>query len=137
MQETRERERVEVETAIYVLWGVDESLRGGKITSISIKGCFIQTKTEAVAGQAISIHVRLPTERWLILTGDVIHVLRRVGFGVQFKELAEDERGMLELLVEYYSHDPAIVASVVCEDEQPRRDVLRIKGRKVQTTPAP
>src|SRR5215210_7923979 len=94
MEDSREAERVEIDTAIYILWGVDESLRGGKITSLSTRGCFVQTKSEAEAGQLISIRNRLPTERWMLLEGEVKHVLKRVGFGVEFTGLAKGDADM-------------------------------------------
>jgi PilZ domain len=135
MQDLREAERVEIDTAIYILWGTDESLRGGKITSLSTKGCFVQTRSEATAGQLISIRIRLPTERWMLLEGRIRHVLKRVGFGVQFTQMAEGDAGMLDLLVEYFGDDAQVVAAVLCEDNGARRSVQRIKGGRVLVGP--
>jgi hypothetical protein len=135
MEYSREAERVEIDTAIYILWGVDESLRGGKITSLSTRGCFVQTKSEATAGQRISIRIRLPTERWMLLEGEVRHVLKRVGFGVRFAELSEGDAGMLGLLVEFYRDESQIVSGVLCDDEDARRNVQRIKGGRVLIGP--
>jgi hypothetical protein len=135
MQDSREAERVEIDTAIYILWGADDSLRGGKITSLSTKGCFVQTRSEASAGQMISIRIRLPTERWMLLAGQVRHVLRRVGFGVQFTPMAADDAGMLDLLVEYFGDDAQVVSGILCEDNGQRRNVQRIKGGRVLVGP--
>ncbi|HEX8775187.1 MAG TPA: PilZ domain-containing protein [Pyrinomonadaceae bacterium] len=135
MEDSREAERVEIDTAIYILWGADESLRGGKITSLSTRGCFVQTKSEAEAGQLISIRIRLPTERWMLLGGEVKHVLRRVGFGVQFAELSEGDAGMLGLLVEFYRDETQIVSGVLCDEGDARRNVQRIKGGRVLVGP--
>jgi hypothetical protein len=139
MEELREAERVEIDTAIYILWGGADSLRGGKITSLSKKGCFIQTRSEALSGQMIEIRIRLPTERWMMLEGEVKHVLRRVGFGVQFTGLAEGDASMLDLLVDYYRDDSEIVSGLLCaedEDGSPRRkDIQRIKGGRVLVGP--
>ena len=133
MEDLREAERVEIDTAIYILWGTDESLRGGKITSLSIKGCFIQTRSEASEGQMIAIRIRLPTERWMLLEGEVKHVLKRVGFGVQFTGLARGDAGMLTLLMDYFCDDAQIVSGVLCEEDAARRskDIKRIKGGRV------
>lgn len=139
MEELREAERVEIDTAIYILWGGEDSLRGGKITSLSKKGCFIQTRSEALSGQRIKIRIRLPTERWMMLEGEVRHVLRRVGFGVQFTALAEDDACMLDLLVDYYRDESEIISGLLCEDDdeaaKPRRDIPRIKGGRVLIGP--
>jgi hypothetical protein len=137
MEESREAERVEIDTAIYILWGGEDSLRGGKITSLSKKGCFIQTRSEALAGQMIKIRIRLPTERWMMLAGQVRHVLRRVGFGVQFTELDEGDASMLALLVDYYRDDSEIFSGLLCEegDATRRKDIARIKGGRVLIGP--
>lgn len=135
MEYSREAERVEIDTAIYILWGVDESLRGGKITSLSTRGCFVQTKSEAEAGQLISIRIRLPTERWMLLEGVVRHVLKRVGFGVQFAELSEGDAGMLGLLVEFYRDETQIISGILCDEGETRKDVQRIKGGRVLVGP--
>ncbi|HEV2912294.1 MAG TPA: PilZ domain-containing protein [Pyrinomonadaceae bacterium] len=136
MEYSRETERVEIDAAIYILWGTGESLRGGKITSLSTRGCFVQTRSEAVAGQTISIRIRLPTERWMLLEGEVKHILRRVGFGVQFTEMSEGDAGMLALLVDYFRDDAQIVSGQLCEDEvAPSKDVTRIKGGRVLVGP--
>ncbi len=136
MEDLREAERVEIDTAIYILWGTDESLRGGKITSLSIKGCFIQTRSEAASGQMISIRIRLPTERWMLLEGEVVHVLKRVGFGVEFTGLAGGDAGMLNLLVDYFCDDLQIVSGVLCEEDAARApDTKRIKGGRVLPGP--
>ena len=136
MEESREAERVEIDTAIYILWGGDDSLRGGKITSLSKKGCFIQTRSEAISGQMIKIRIRLPTERWMMLAGQVKHVLRRVGFGVQFIDLDAVDAS-LDLLVDYYRDDSEIVNGLLCEEgDAPRRkDIARIKGGRVLIGP--
>jgi hypothetical protein len=135
MEYSREAERVEVDAAIYILWGTDESLRGGKITSLSTAGCFVQTRSEALVGQAVTIRIRLPTERWMLLQGEVRHVLKRVGFGVEFRDVAEGDAGMLALLLEYYRDDSQIVSGVLCEEEGQRGDIRRIKGGRVLVGP--
>jgi PilZ domain len=140
MEESRAAERVEIDTAIYILWGGEDSLRGGKITSLSTKGCFIQTRSEALSGQTIQVRIRLPTERWMMLAGEIKHVLRRVGFGVQFTGLGEGDASMLDLLVDYYRDDSEIVSGLLCQgddaDAAPRRkDIQRIKGGRVLLGP--
>ena len=131
MEERREAARVEVDTAIYIFWGETEGgLNSGKITSLSSKGCFVQTKAEAYANQTIFIRMRLPTERWMLLRGEVIHALSKVGFGMRFTGSSAEDNSMLALLVEYYREDPAVVVGVICE-----RDESMLKARRVNLGP--
>ena len=118
LEQRRELERVEVDTALYILWEAGEDSAGsGKITSLSSKGCFVQSKSEPTAGQSMMIRLRLPTERWLALEGRVVHVLRKVGFGVEFKGLTLVDQEMLELLVDFYREEPMVLTAIVCAPE--------------------
>lgn len=118
MEEKRESGRVEVDTAIYILWGESpDDLHSGKMTNMGERGCFIQTRAEVLKGAEVFVRLRLPTERWLLLRGEVVHVTRRVGFGVEFKGLDEEDAGMIRLLVEFYSEERTVVSAVVCEPE--------------------
>lgn len=131
MEERREAARVEVDTAIYIFWGETEGgLNSGKITSLSSKGCFVQTKAEAYANQTIFIRMRLPTERWMLLRGEVIHALNKVGFGMRFTGSSTEDNSMLALLVEYYREDPTVVVGVICE-----KDKSALKARRVNLEP--
>lgn len=73
----------------------------------------------------------------MMLAGQVRHVLRRVGFGVQFTELGEDDACMLDLLVDYYRDDSEIISGLLCEDDEAmrRKDITRIKGGRVLVGP--
>ncbi|HMF55662.1 MAG TPA: PilZ domain-containing protein [Pyrinomonadaceae bacterium] len=117
-EERRATGRVEVDTAIYILWGESEDdLHSGKVTNLGASGCFIQTRAEMSVGRHVFVRLRLPTERWLLLRGEVIHLIRRVGFGVEFKGLDEEDEGMIGLLVEFYSEEETVISGVVCEPE--------------------
>jgi hypothetical protein len=85
----------------------------------------------------IKIRIRLPTERWMMLAGQVRHVLRRVGFGVQFTDLDAGDASMLDLLVDYYRDDSEIVNGLLCEEDDAtrRKDIARIKGGRVLIGP--
>lgn len=118
MQQRRESERVEVETALYILWEAGgEAVGSGKITSLSRDGCFVQTRSGPATGQPIQIRLRLPTERWMTLKGSVVHLLRKVGFGVRFADLTGADGEMLALLIDYYREEPLVLTATVCEPE--------------------
>lgn len=62
------------------------------------------------------LRLRLPTDRWLRLQGTVTHTSRKVGFGIRFTHLSEEDRGMLALLNEYYRGEAVIVPAVVADE---------------------
>src|SRR5215212_5515257 len=74
--------------------------RSGTITSIGLKECFVKTKAIVIEGQSLHVRVWTPENRWLRLSGRVKYHMERVGFGVVFHELAEDQLLALSRLVE-------------------------------------
>jgi PilZ domain len=92
-----------VATTLSCNWGLSEDCpRNGKITSLSAKSCFVQTKAIANDGQQVFVKCWLPSERWLPLRGTVSYALPRVGFSITFAELSEEQQQMLELLIDYF-----------------------------------
>jgi hypothetical protein len=103
----RAAERVRAfEPTHYAVEGFGEEQ--GIITNLSVKGCFIQPGMEdARRGRPINVRVYLPLEpagpaRPVWLPGRVAYNLPRVGVGVQFDELTDEQRESLTRLVEYY-----------------------------------
>ncbi len=90
----------------YMVQGFGEEQ--GIITNLSVKGCFIQPGVkEAQRGGPISVRIYLPLEPdgpaepvWL--SGKIAYYLPRVGIGVHFEELTDEQRHGLARLVEYY-----------------------------------
>ena len=74
--------------------------RSGTITSIGLKECFVKTKAIVIEGQTIHVRVWAPENRWLRLSGRVKYHMERVGFGVVFHDLSEDQLSGLSRLVE-------------------------------------
>src|SRR5215203_5956746 len=74
--------------------------RSGTITSIGLKECFIKTKAIVIEGQDLHVRVWTPENCWLRLSGRVKYHMERVGFGVVFQELTEDQLADLSRLVE-------------------------------------
>jgi hypothetical protein len=74
--------------------------RSGTITSIGLKECFVKTKAIVIEGQSLHVRVWTPENCWLRLTGRVKYHMERVGFGVVFHELSEDQLAELSRLVE-------------------------------------
>ena len=74
--------------------------RSGTITSIGLKECFVKTKAIVIEGQSLHVRVWTPENCWLRLSGRVKYHMERVGFGVVFQELSEDQLAELSGLVE-------------------------------------
>ena len=74
--------------------------RSGTITSIGLKECFVKTKAIVIEGQSLHVRVWTPENRWLRLSGRVKYHMERVGFGVVFHDLSEDQIAELARLVE-------------------------------------
>jgi PilZ domain len=102
-----QRETRRVKTSLSCNWGVTEDCpRNGMITSLSIKGCFVQTKAAVSEGQGLYLNCWLPSRRWFPLRGQIAYHLPRVGFGLTFTDLTDSDHEMLELLMDYYEGDP-------------------------------
>jgi hypothetical protein len=74
--------------------------RSGTVTSIGLRECFVKTKAIVIEGQGIHVRVWTSENRWLRLTGRVKYHMERVGFGVVFQGLSEDQLAELSCLVE-------------------------------------
>lgn len=74
--------------------------RSGTITSIGLKECFVQTKAIVIEGQGLHVRVWTPENCWLRLSGRVKYHMERVGFGLVFQDLSEDQLADLSRLVE-------------------------------------
>src|ERR1043165_5501714 len=74
--------------------------RSGTITSIGHGECLVKTKAIVIKGQGLFVRVWTPEQRWLRLRGKVKYHMERVGFGVIFQELSEEQLSDLAGLIE-------------------------------------
>jgi hypothetical protein len=74
--------------------------RSGTITSIGHKECFVKTKAIVIKGQDLFVRVWTPENRWLRLSGKVKYHMDKVGFGVIFQGLSEEQLSDLAELIE-------------------------------------
>ncbi|MBV9926208.1 MAG: PilZ domain-containing protein [Acidobacteria bacterium] len=74
--------------------------RSGTITSIGPKECFVKTKAIVIEGQHLHLRVWTPANCWLRLAGRVKYHMERVGFGVVFQDLSDEQLTDLARLVE-------------------------------------
>ena len=93
---------------MHCYWGQTENCpRNGRITSLSVDGCFIKSKAVAADGQDLFVNCWLPSERWLMLRGRVAYHLPKIGFGLTF-DLTDTEREMVSTLLEFYGEEEKI-----------------------------
>jgi len=93
-------EKGRVRTSVHIHWGVTEECpRNGKMTSLSVDSCFIQTKAEVIVGQTIHVDLKNSLGSPLMLRGEIYYRLERLGFGVRFAEVSEEEREKLKEII--------------------------------------
>ena len=100
MQERRQARRFN--SSLDVIWDMTtQSVASGQTLNFSATGCFISSRNGLPTKPALSIRFRLPTERWMEVSGAVVRAGTENGFGVSFTELSDEDRAMLGLLEEY------------------------------------
>lgn len=78
----------------------------GKVTSLSLRGCFLQTSVFGNRDQRLHINLWLPTQEWLKLRGTVLYEMPKIGFGLGFRPPSEDEEQHLLTTMDYYEINP-------------------------------
>jgi hypothetical protein len=107
------RRRRRVLTSLTCNWGWDEAVpKHGKVTSLSLRGCFLQTTVYAERDKRLLIHLWLPSREWLKLRGAVIYAMEGIGFGVDFSAgsrlLGEEEERRLLDVIDYFEANPPV-----------------------------
>jgi Tfp pilus assembly protein PilZ len=99
MEDKRNSKRVVM--SLEIKWGrSEEYLRNGRITSMSLRGCFIQTKAMAIKGTTVLLNLWLPERKWYSLPGEVIYVMEKIGFGVRFNDLTDEDAALINTFIE-------------------------------------
>ena len=101
------REVKRVKVLIPATWGiVPQCPYTGMVTSLSVKGCLVQTGVEAALSEKlIFLCLWLEDGRRISLHGRVLYYLRNIGFGMEFQELTEENKAMLTELVEQHAEE--------------------------------
>jgi hypothetical protein len=78
----------------------------GRVTSLSVGGCFVQTQLEVVKGRPLFIRLLLaPGSKRVtdgMVWGRVAYHMHNVGLGVKFKKLPPGYKKHIEDIVEFY-----------------------------------
>jgi hypothetical protein len=80
--------------------------REARISDLSMEGCFIDSILEAAKGEIIKFALFLPGDEPVNLSGRIVYVMPRIGFGVRFVELTEEKKIILEHIILTLGGDP-------------------------------
>jgi len=98
-KEKRRHERIKL--SLNINWGLTrECLNDAKISSLSLGGCFIQTRYKFLSDQFIFLCFFIRQE--CVLGGRIRYTLLDVGAGVEFTEITDEDKIALEELIESY-----------------------------------
>jgi hypothetical protein len=70
------------------------------ISDLSLSGCYIIALPTVMRGELLSFHVKLPTNRWMPLLGEVMYQHPNIGFGVQFRDMKTPQKVIIKKLLE-------------------------------------
>jgi hypothetical protein len=100
MSERRISDRVRVN--LNARWEGVLTQREGTVTDISSTGCFILTSAQVKVGELVRLEIETPTEGWIYIWGEVVYLIKEMGFALQFTGTGDNEHAMLGLLIDYY-----------------------------------
>ena len=93
MENRRSNERVA--TNLAAKWGGLAGDHEGRIEDLSLGGCFVNTTGRVDVGEIVGAEIRLPSEEWLQLRGEVASYQIGIGFGLLFSFFTGDEEQSL------------------------------------------
>ena len=105
---SRERRRhPRIKYSIEVDWGdTPACVNKGRVTTLSVGGCFVQTPLGVAKGDLIFIRLLLAPESQHVMEGvvwgQVAHHRPEVGFGVEFKKLPPGYEDHIRDIVEFH-----------------------------------
>ncbi|HEX8174947.1 MAG TPA: PilZ domain-containing protein [Pyrinomonadaceae bacterium] len=96
-----------IHISIDVDWGETPACtHNGRVTSLGVGGCFIQTPLEVLKGKPLFVRLLLAPDSSRVIEGivwgRVAYHLPKVGLGVEFKKLPPGYAKHIEDLVEFY-----------------------------------
>jgi hypothetical protein len=98
-QISERRAEARIAVCLDASWDDAVATSSSRITDQSAGGCYIDSISEAVVGQIASLGVLMPDKKWLRLKGAVTHQTPRLGFGVRFVGLSQEQQHMLRSLM--------------------------------------
>ena len=97
MDERRSKPRLSVN--LDAVCDGDAGKHSARITDLSEDGCYLDSVGDVTTGEIVCFRVLLPDDDWLYLEGEIRHHRHRLGFGVRFVDLNEEQREKLQWLM--------------------------------------
>jgi hypothetical protein len=72
--------------------------RTARISDLSIGGCFVDSIASVNVGETVKFKLRMD-DNWEDMSGDITYILPGMGFGLQFKDLSEQQTRLLSELI--------------------------------------
>jgi hypothetical protein len=104
MKENRTQIRFEV--SLTGRWEGSASKHNVRIGDLSLGGCYFDTILEVTVGETMWLSIQKPNGEWLELRGVVAHHYPRLGFGVRFVDLDENQLREIRALLKLQDEDP-------------------------------
>jgi PilZ domain-containing protein len=95
----QERKHKRLPLLIDVLWEGAAGKYEARTSDISLGGCFIDTIGQVGVGEKVNFKLCLANGEWIELQGQVMYALERMGFGVEFINLSDENQKRIEELV--------------------------------------
>lgn len=73
--------------------------RSARISDISVGGCYIDTIAQVPVGDTLNLRIATSGGESMEFMGKVAYVLEGFGFGVEFVDLTDPQRGFLSSVV--------------------------------------
>ena len=122
-----------VTVSLDVVWQGSSGKHDARMSEISMDGCFIDSRAHGRGlGDTVDFKVRLPSQLWVSLQGELIHEDYPMGFGLRFSRLTDGDKRLLAEVVVAHGGDPgqlqpsteAIELKATAEIASPHRRVL-------------
>jgi hypothetical protein len=80
-------------------WDGGSGSQEARIEDVSLGGCFVNTRGRVDLGEILVVEIKLPSDEWLQLRGEVVSYQDGIGFGVVFPFLTEEEEQALREMI--------------------------------------
>lgn len=80
--------------------------REARISDLSMSGCFVDSILNVNEGEETHFEIRIPTGELLKLSGVIAHSIPRIGFGIRFTNLTDEQKFLIEQTILIYGGDP-------------------------------
>lgn len=110
--ERRDKERFEV--CLDATWDGARGSSNARVADLSESGCYIDSICEATQGEILHLKVKLPGGEWLDIVGEVAHSMARVGFGLRFLDMDNEQLEKLHWLLTHLQGPGEKPVSRIC-----------------------